>query len=231
MSWDPGLYDSTHHYVTDYGKSLLELLAPRAGERVLDVGCGTGHLTHEIAQTGAQVLGIDSSPAMIAQARQNYPKLKFQLIDAAQFRSDERFDAVFSNAALHWMQPPETVAAAMQGALKPGGRLVVEFGGHGNIASIIRAADRNPWYFPSIGAYASILEQQGLDVDSAVLFARPTKVEGEEGLREWLNMFFKPPLPEADVERMGAELRPLLYRDGSWYIDYRRLRITARKLP
>ena len=226
--WDPGLYDSTHHYVTDYGQSLVDLLAPQPGERILDLGCGTGHLTQQIAGRGATVLDIDSSPEMIAQARQNYPKLKFQLVDAASFRTSEPFDAVFSNAALHWMKPPEPVVHAIVAALKPGGRLIAEFGGKGNIASIIAAAGRNPWYFPSIGEYAALLERNGMLVTSAALFPRPTKVEGEAGFAEWLAMFFKPPLPNELVRQMELELRPELYREGAWYLDYVRLRVTAQ---
>lgn len=229
MSWDPGLYDSTHHYVTDYGRSLVQLLEPKPGERVVDVGCGTGHLTYEIAQAGAEVLGIDNSPEMIAQARQNYPKLKFQLAAVADFKSDVLFDAVFSNAALHWVQPPEGAVQSMRDALKPGGRLVAEFGGHGNVESVVQSAGRNPWYFPSIGEYATLLEQHGFEVDTAALIDRPTRVDGEAGLHEWLGMFFKPPLPEPDICRMMDELRPVLYREGAWFIDYKRLRITAHR--
>lgn len=228
MTWDPGEYDAIHHYVTDYGRSLVDLLAPQAGERILDIGCGTGHLTHQIAERGAEVVGIDSSAEMIAQARQNYPKLRFELADATRYRAPEPFDALFSNAALHWIQPPDAVAAAMAGALKPGGRLVVEFGGKGNIASVIAAAGLNPWYFPSIAEYASLLERNGIEVTSAVLFDRPTRVEGESGLREWLGMFFKPPLMEKQIQEMERELRPRLFQASGWVIDYRRLRIVGR---
>ena len=227
MTWEPGLYDAVHSYVSDYGRSLVELLAAKPGERILDLGCGTGTLTHEIAQTGATVIGIDSSPEMIGEARRNYPKLEFRLADARSFRSAERFDAVFSNAVLHWIQPAEEAVATVREALKPEGRLVAEFGGKDNISSIIEAAGFNPWYFPSIGEYAMLLEQNGLTVTSAALFDRPTALEGEDGLREWLTMFFKPPLPEDEVARIEAALRSKLYRDGVWYIDYKRLRIVG----
>lgn len=228
MTWEPALYDAVHSYVSDYGKSLVDLLAPKAGERILDIGCGTGTLTHEIAQSGATVVGIDSSPEMIGQARQNYPKLEFRLADARSFRSPERFDAVFSNAVLHWIQPPQEAVATVRETLKPGGRFIAEFGGKGNISSIIAAAGFNPWYFPSIGEYAVLLEQNGLTVTSAVWFDRPTALEGDAGLREWLGMFFKPPLAVTEVARIENELKPKLYRDGVWYIDYKRLRISSR---
>lgn len=226
-AWDPGLYDSTHHYVFDYGKNLVEVLAPQPGESILDLGCGTGHLTQQIAETGASVLGIDQSPEMIAQARQNYPKLAFQLASATTFRSERLFDAVFSNATLHWVLEAEAAIRTIRLALKPGGRFVAEFGGKGNIASVVQSAGRNPWYFPGIGEYASLLERHGLEVTQASLFDRPTKVEGEQGLREWVGMFYKPPLDNDVISRMESELKPRLFRDGHWFIDYRRLRIIA----
>ncbi|MDQ2946087.1 MAG: class I SAM-dependent methyltransferase [Acidobacteriota bacterium] len=227
MTWEPGLYDAVHSYVSDYGRSLVDLLAPKVGERILDLGCGTGTLTHEISSSGARVVGVDSSTEMIGQARQNYPKLNFRLGDARTFRDPEPFDAVFSNAVLHWVQPPADAISTVRAALRPGGRFVAEFGGKGNIAAVVGAAGVNPWYFPSIGEYATLLEQNGFGVSSALLFDRPTRLEGERGLREWVAMFYKPQLPEDLVERMEIELRPKLFQDGSWMIDYKRLRIAA----
>lgn len=227
--WDPGQYDSTHRYVTDYGRGLVDLLAPQAGERILDLGCGTGHLTQQIAERGATVVGIDSSAEMIAQARQNYPKLRFALADAISYRAPEPFDAVFSNAVLHWIQPPDAAAESIAAALRVGGRFVAEFGGKGNTATVIAATGFNPWYFPSIGEYAALLEGKGMEVSSAVLFDRPTVVEGESGLRDWLGMFFKPPLAEEKIRQMEMELRPKLFRGGDWVIDYRRLRVVGYK--
>lgn len=228
--WDPGEYDFAHHYVTDYGRSLVDLLAPQAGERILDLGCGTGHLTQQMAERGAMAVGIDSSAEMIAQARQNYPKLRFELADAAGYRAGEPFDAVFSNAALHWIRPPAAVAASIAAGLKQGGRLVAEFGGKGNIASVIAVAGVNPWYFPSIAEYSTLLEAHGMEVTSAVLFDRPTLLEGPSGLRDWLGMFFKPALPEDQVRHMEAELRPKLFNGTAWALDYRRLRIVASRV-
>lgn len=188
--WDPALYDSKHSFVWKYGRELIELLAPQKGERILDLGCGTGHLTQQIALTGAEVTGLDISPAMIEQARKNYPDLEFFQADAAAFESARPFDAVFSNAALHWMTKPEAVVECVAHALQPGGRFAAEFGGKGNIAALrnaIRQALRapgiarneewNPWYYPSIGEYASLLERHGLAVRYATLFDRPTALE------------------------------------------------------
>ena len=124
--WDPGLYDGKHAFVWQYGASLVELLQPQPGERVLDLGCGTGHLTARIAAAGAAVVGIDSDPAMIDQARRGYPDLHFEQQDARSFSFAEPFDAVFSNAVLHWIREPEAVIACVRRALKPGGRFYLQ---------------------------------------------------------------------------------------------------------
>jgi len=248
--WNPADYDSKHSFVWKYGAEVIELLAPQKDERILDLGCGTGHLTHAISLSGAQVVGLDRSGEMIAQARAAYPELPFVLGDGAEFRFDEPFDAVFSNAALHWMPRAQDVAACISRALKPGGRFVAEFGGKGNIEAIHSAAQKaldalgspageelTKRYFPSIGEYASLLEKNRLEVTYAMLFDRPTLLEdGENGLRHWLEMFtndilarLTPEQKQAYFERVEAESRSILFRDGSWYADYRRLRIIAKR--
>jgi trans-aconitate methyltransferase len=222
---------------------LLELLGPGKGERILDLGCGTGQLTADIAATAAQVVGLDSSPEMLGQARQNYPHLKFVLADATSFRFDEPFDAVFSNAALHWVKNAEAAVECIAAALRPGGRFVAEFGGKGNIASIMGALDavfgaaveeRCPWWFPGIGEYASLLERHGLEVGQASLFDRPTPIEGEHGMEDWIEMFCGSYLRDLSADRakekvreVAEYLRPKLYREGIWMLDYRRLRVVA----
>jgi trans-aconitate methyltransferase len=245
-TWDTGLYDDKHSFVWKYGASLIEILAPRAGERVLDLGCGTGHLTARIAEAGAEVVGIDSSPEMIAEARRLFPSISFEVADARDFHFDEPFDAVFSNAVLHWVKPPEQAVACVRRALGPGGRFVAEFGGRGNVAAIVDAlgaasraiglgAWEHPWYYPSIGEYAPLLERAGLEVTDAALFDRPTPLEGTDGLRHWVEMFARDlvaRVPAADrgrfFEHVEEAARPRLLRDGTWYSDYRRLRIVAR---
>ncbi len=229
MAWDPQQYDSRHHYVTDYGASLLVQLAPQPGEHILDIGCGTGHLTHDIASAGATVVGIDASPEMIEQARRSYPDLDFRVADAREFQPSESFDAVFSNAALHWMKPPDGVVRMISAALKPGGRFVAEFGGKGNVTAVLNVIGEHPWYYPSIGEYASLLEAYGLQTTNAVLFPRPTPVAGESGLSDWLRMFCSSFLTEERILATAEQLRPKLFRDGTWYIDYVRLRLTAFK--
>jgi trans-aconitate methyltransferase len=187
-------------------------------------------------------LGIDSSADMIGQARQNYPKLKFQLADARTFAVDQPFDAVFSNAALHWVPEARAAVRAIYRALKPGGRFVAEFGGKGNNAKVVaalRAAGASDplltFYFPSIGEYAGILESEGFEVRFATLFDRPTELEDPvRGLEQWLVMFQQKSLaaiPAGDREsafrQIEDRLRGELFYDGKWHIDYRRLRVVA----
>lgn len=242
-AWNAEQYEGRHSYVWQFGGSLVELLQPRSGERILDLGCGTGQLTAEIAASGAQVVGLDGSPEMLGQARQNYPNLKFVLADAASFRLEESFDAVFSNAALHWVKNAEAAVQSIAAALRPGGRFIAEFGGKGNIAMILEALDavfgaaakeRCPWWFPGIGEYASLLEQHGLEVRQASLFNRPTPIEGERGMEDWIEMFCGTYFRDLDangakekVRELAAHLRQELFRDGVWTLDYRRLRVVA----
>jgi trans-aconitate methyltransferase len=243
--WDAGLYDAKHGFVWQYGASLVELLAPRPDERILDLGCGTGHLTARIAETGASVIGLDASAEMLGQARSAYPHLEFVQADARDFRFDTLFDAVFSNATLHWVSPPEAVVRCVAAALKPGGRFVAEFGGRGNVRLTVAALhsaagrlglalDGLHWYYPSVAEYATLLEAGGLEVRFATLFDRPTPLAGEAGLRDWVRMFCGGPLDTVPAGRREEFLRavedaarPGLFRDGGWFADYRRLRVVA----
>jgi len=250
--WDAAKYEALHTYVPRAGESLIDVLAPQAGETILDLGCGTGQLASQIAARGARVIGIDVSPTMIKRAREKYPGLDFRVADGTDLHLSERFDAVFSNAALHWMpssrQP--AVLAGIREALKPGGRFVAELGARGNIEQIVaalrealaglgypHAQTTNPWYFPASDEYVQLLEQAGFRVASIEVFERPTQFDGgETGMRHWLEMFaidFLLPLSprhrEVVVRGVERRLRPKLYRDGAWWGDYRRIRLVAIK--
>jgi trans-aconitate methyltransferase len=247
MSWDAELYEAKHSFVWELGQGIVDLLKAQPGERILDVGCGPGQLTQKIADAGAVVLGVDSSPDMIGQARQNYPALKFALQDATRMTFNSEFDAVFSNATLHWVQDARGAACSIARALKPGGRFVAEFGGFRNILTIESAVRRvvarysgevspSILYFPTIGTYTALLEAQGFEVSFAQLFDRPTALEGEDGMENWIRQFkwfyfeaLEPKLQVNALREAVEELRPALYRDGQWYADYRRLRVVATK--
>lgn len=251
QTWDAGTYDQRHNFVWRYGAELIELLQPRAGERILDLGCGTSHLTAQLAARGARVIGLDRSPTMLAEARHAYPHLPLVAADARRFAFAEPFDAVFSNAVLHWILEAERVGECLAAALKPGGRFVAEFGGQGNI-KLIRAAlhaaldeigrpEGRQWnilYFPSESEYAALLERHGFVIQQARLFDRPTKLEeGERGMRGWLEMFERGTLDrleaserEAVLASVEKQLRPHLHKDDHWIADYVRLRVVAHKL-
>lgn len=249
-TWDATLYDQKHSFVFQYGQGVLDLLEPQAGEYILDLGCGTGHLTKAIADAGAHVLGIDGAASMIEQARQNYPEIEFQVADARTFDRPNTFDAIFSNAVLHWIPEAEQVVEHIAANLKSGGRFVAEFGGKNNVKTFITALQQSldevahkqvqaSWFYPSIGEYAPLLEKHGLIVRSAWLIDRPTRLEdGARGLRTWVGMFRRDwvsdLLPEAQEQVFTSvenKLRDRLFHDGSWYMDYRRIRVVARKEP
>ncbi|MEM8810334.1 MAG: methyltransferase domain-containing protein [Cyanobacteria bacterium P01_G01_bin.38] len=247
QTWDTQRYQTQHDFVWEYGAALVDLLAPQPGEHILDLGCGPGQLTQALAQAGALVEGIDADPAMIAQAQQNYPELTFRTADARNFEVASPLDAVFSNAVLHWVSVPEAVVQSVGRALKPGGRFVAEFGGKGNVQTIVAAVEAclhrpNFWYFPSVAEYASLLEANGFEVTFAALIDRPTPLKaGEQGLANWLRMFgdrFFANLSEAEtisvIRQVEDRVRSRLYRDNDqnsgWIADYRRLRIVTTKL-
>jgi len=248
MQWNADFYVRKHAFVFEYGAGLVELLAPRPGELVLDLGCGSGELTQEIADRGAAVVGLDASADMLAKARQQFPALDLRLGDASCFELPERFDAIFSNATLHWV----TDAAAsrqMYRHLKPGGRLVAELGGQGNVGQIVGAvlrqlqahgyglAQAGWWYFSSVGEYAALLERQGFRVRLAQHYDRATTLtDPETGLIDWIEQFgtqffagVSAPDKAAVLAAVDAELRPDLFRAGQWLADYKRLRIVAEK--
>ncbi|MFO1352047.1 MAG: methyltransferase domain-containing protein [Gammaproteobacteria bacterium] len=244
QTWLAERYARNSRFVADLGMPVVELLAPQAGERILDLGCGDGALTRKLVDLGAQVVGVDSAPDLLAAAQTL--GLDVRLMDGQALSFDHEFDAVFSNAAIHWMREPDQVIAGVKRALKPGGRFVGEFGGHGNVAAIIVAliavlarrgvdgVSRIPWYFPTAAEYRERLEAQGFQVESIQIIPRPTPLP--TGLRAWLDTFaenFVRPLAEnergAALDEVVELLRPMLCDTrGNWTADYVRLRFSAR---
>jgi trans-aconitate methyltransferase len=242
--WSAARYAATAHFVPAYGAPVVELLAPQPGERILDLGCGDGVLTEKIAAAGAVVVAVDAAPDMVAAARAR--GLDARVVPGQSLAFEREFDAVFSNAALHWMRPQEAVLAGVRRALKPGGRFVAEMGGHNNTAAIqtamravlarrgIETLGLSPWYFPSAEAYRAKLEAAGFAVDEIALIPRPTPMPA--GLDAWLETFaddFLNPLPPEERPAARREICDLLQpflRDetGMWIADYVRLRFRAR---
>ncbi len=231
------------------GVELISLLQPQTGERILDVGCGNGDLTAAIAAAGAIPTGIDLSEEMVDRARLKHPELHFQVEDICHYKSDERFDAVFSNAALHWIKDAPAAARSIRLALRAGGRFVAEFAGNGNLAILTAAMKqaleehgyawegRNPWYHPTVGEYASLLEQTGFRVTLAYRFDKLIPLKGNLGIRNWLDSFaayFFPDVTPSDKESIYRSIeltaRPDLEVEGQWKIDASRLRILAIKI-
>ncbi|MBD3898256.1 methyltransferase domain-containing protein [Halomonas sp. ML-15] len=238
--------DYAHHadFVPSLGSEVVKLLAPQAGERILDLGCGDGALSERLAKLGVDIVGVDASEAMVEAARER--GITAQVIDAHRLPFDHEFDAVFSNAALHWMLEPQAVIAGVKRALKPGGRFVAEFGGHGNVAAIctallaslqfrgISARGRHPWYFPTAEEYRQLLENAGFRVEEIALIPRPTPLS--TGMSGWLETFANPFLHGLDEDVREAVLENTMtllahsLRDdtGHWSADYVRLRVRAR---
>lgn len=244
--WDPARYRRNAAFVAELGQPLLELLAPEPGERILDLGCGDGALTALIAAR-ARVFGVDASAEQVAAARAR--GLEAAVADGTRLAFDAEFDAVFSNAALHWMRDPDAAIDGVWRALKPGGRFVAECGGAGNVETVRRAlavalARRgvdaevaSPWYFPAPEEYRARLERRGFCVVSLALVPRPTTLPG--ALADWLDTFaesFLATVPPQTRPTVKAEVEEMLRDEladaaGIWTVDYVRLRFVAAKPP
>lgn len=250
MKWDPNLYDASHNYVSKYGSNVLELLDPKKGEKILDVGCGTGDLANELYEKGINVEGVDQSPTMIEQAKEKYPHIPFHIADITNLSFEDNFDAIFSNAVLHWVKTPETALQNMYKSLRPSGRLVAEFGGKGNVENLtstiinqVREAGYSfdekhfPWYFPSIADYSIFMEKVGFQVTFAHLYDRPTPLQGEKGLINWIKMFAETFLNDVPLDKQNEvikqveqKLKKVQFKDNKWIADYIRLQVIGYKL-
>lgn len=243
--WDPDEYARTAAFVPELGLPVLHLLAPQTGEHILDLGCGDGALTARLTQAGATVVGVDASEAMVAAARAR--GLDVRVMDGGRLSFRDEFDAVFSNAALHWMGDLREVCRGVRRALRPGGRFVGELGAAGNVAAVIDAIGTglrargmdpdsvNPWVFPSADDFGGLLAAAGFRVLRLETIERPTTLSGD--ITEWLGTFagcFLDPLESRARRDFEQELRDVLAPrlrspDGIWRIDYVRLRFAATK--
>ncbi len=244
QSWHPERYARHARFVSDLGAPVLALLAPQPGERILDLGCGDGALTERLVAEGAEVVAVDASPEQVAGARARGLDARVMRGEALEF--EQAFDAVFSNAALHWMKDADAVLEGVARALKPGGRFVGEFGGGDNVArlrrALIEALDRrghdgaaaDPWYFPDEAEYGAKLAAAGFTVESIELIPRWTPLPGDvEGWLETFGGAFLSHLQEEQRAEAVAEVREALRdelqdEEGRWHADYVRLRFAAR---
>lgn len=245
---DAETYARDAAFVPRLADALVDELAPRPGECILDLGCGDGALTHRLVVAGAEVVAVDADASMVAAARQrglpDVRQLDGQRLRDGGLDDAAPFDAVFSNAALHWMGDAAGVVEGVHGALRPGGRFVAEFGGFGNIATVRVAAgvalaaeggEVPAWFFPSADVYAELLVEHGFVDVEAVLVPRPTFVSA--GMEAWLRTFMAAPLAalapdreEAVVARIVRLLAPVLRDEaGRWWLDYVRLRVRATR--
>lgn len=246
-NWNAQLYSDKHAFVWKLGQGVVELLAPQPGERILDLGCGTGELTDQITRSGAHVIGLDASASMLDSAREHFSHIEFHQGDAQNFDLGTDFDAVFTNATLHWVPDHSAVARSVHRALKPGGRFVGEFGGRGNVRQLehaLRTASQelgltpfeSPNFYPSLREWATSLESGDLEPAWLQLFSRPTPLEGEHGAQTWWRQFratyldtLAPNQQEALLQRAEELAKPHLHSDNGWLADYVRLRFVAVK--
>lgn len=249
INWDADKYTSDFTFVHQYGNSVIELIDADKNSTVLDLGCGNGALSEVLQDKGYLVKGIDASKELLNVAKKNHPDIEFILADATNFSIPEPVDVVFSNAVFHWIdkERQQDMLKCVYNALKENGQFVFEFGGYGNTQLIHGALTKRfseykynysmSFYFPTIGEYATLLENTGFSVKYAVLFDRLTELKGENGLKDWINMFVKTPFSvirnadekEAIIDKAVEDLRSVLYNDGKWYADYVRIRMKAIK--
>lgn len=243
IKWDADKYTRDFSFVHQYGNDVMELLDLNPSMVVLDVGCGNGALTKKLSEKGVRAIGLDDSGDLLHIARQNYPDLEFIQADATDFRLQEKADAVFSNAVFHWIErekQPELLKC-IYSVLKKEGQLVFEFGGYGNNCLIHSALEnvfrqrgldyQMPFYFPTIGEYASLLEQAGFKVTYMSLFDRMTELKGENGLEDWIKLFVRKPFENMEdgdrdniIKQSADLLKKDLFQQGIWYADYVRIR-------
>lgn len=247
MKWNAVLYDNKHEFVSKYGKVLIDLVNTSKDQVILDLGCGTGKLSVELAKNGAKVIGIDMSKDMLEKAKLNYPTIEFNFADATELNYENYFDTVFSNAVLHWIKDHRKLLKSVYKALKTKGKLICEFGADRcayHIQSAFKEVYENlgytyisPFSYKNSEEYRKLLVEIGFKVEKVIDFDRPTPLEdGEKGLRNWITQFYSSNLEhisnedkEKILSTVEERLRPILFKDGVWIADYRRIQVVAIK--
>lgn len=246
MKWDSKLYNNSQNFVAEYGKGLLEFV-PAKTDKILDLGCGTGTLTSQLAERCNYVLGIDSSDSMIEEARKSYPNIEFSTVDALKISYECEWDIIFSNAVFHWINDHNLLLQKIFKALKPNGKLICEFGAYGNI-SVIENGFKNAlqkigitytskFNFPTVNDFEHILTENGFMIEQIYSYDRPTPLkDGEQGLYNWAIQFFQSELGQISAEQkdsvltaMSNEVKNILWNGTCWVADYKRLRVIATK--
>jgi SAM-dependent methyltransferase len=245
QTWDPETYAKNARFVSDLGSPVLELLSPQPGERILDLGCGDGVLTKKLTEFGCEVVAVDSSAPQVEAARRL--GVEAYVMSGEELPYGEEFDAVFSNAVLHWIKRADVMIEGVYRSLRPGGRFVAECGGHGCVnkisTALVQALNRRgidgesrvPWYFPTPEDYGSRLERAGFRVNSIALIPRPTQLPGDIiGFLETFGQSFLAGLSGQARDEYLYEVRLLLESqlvnpEGIWVADYVRLRFSATK--
>jgi SAM-dependent methyltransferase len=246
QTWDANDYGKNAAFVHGLASGVLEWLDAKPTESILDLGCGDGQLTLRIASTGARVAGVDNSPEMLAAARSRGIDAREGSAESLPF-ADRSFDAVFSNAVLHWVRNQDAMMAEVHRVLSPGGRFIAEMAGHGNLAAVRlafmttlarhgqRDNEEGVNCYPTPKDYRQRLERHGFQVERIELIPRPTPLP-ESGMEGWLRTFRRGVLKEVPetlretiVAETAALLAPVLRdEEGNWTADYIRLRFIAR---
>ena len=245
MNWDAQLYDNNHEYVAEYGKGLLEFVPHKPNQAILDLGCGTGTLTAQLAKMGRCVIGVDSSQNMIDKAKEQFQEIDFMVCDALDLPFENEFDVIFSNAVFHWIDDHELLLNNIRKALKTGGVLICEFGAAGNIKTIDKAFSeqamiyghscKSRFNFPATDTFSQLLKENHFDIESIYDFDRPTPLnDGEKGLENFIRQFYASELDSITNETQekiikGTEdrVKEKIWDGSKWVADYRRLRAIA----
>ena len=243
-NWNTNQYKNHASFVSDMAEDLVEVLNPKKDETILDLGCGDGTLALKIKQKCQNIIAVDLSNEMVEKTKSL--GIEAYIMSATNLEFENKFDAVFSNAVLHWVKQSKLAVQNINKVLKQNGRFIAEFGGYKNINTIVQAIQEvfnqnkdygvfnNPWYFPTTQEYKNILEQNGFEVKSINLTIRPTSVDD---ISNWLNIFANGIISHLNKEQKESFLlevkcileNKLYTKEQGWILDYVRIRVEAKK--